>query len=255
MAIGNPCGPSQKLVLQYRYGLLPTYNLLKRYKKADSSICPLCGQEDGGHHAMSGCSKLLKNATLRHNNAGTLIAEAIYTGEHGHKLIAADVGLKQPRRAKGQQELDIARTIPDTALPKTIPAEVRLQMRKQSIPDALMYHFDRKSRKRQYTIIEIKYCRDTRREDQETKAVAQHQRLVDTLKKHDPEATVKHHNILLGVGGAIYTDMVNTMKDELGVTGRSLDTLLRKLHYTAVEEVGNMWKHRRAKLHNKLGAK
>jgi hypothetical protein len=88
-----------------------------------------------------------------------------------------------------------------------------------------------------------------------TKAVAQHQRLVDTLKKHDPEATVKHHNILLGVGGAIYTDMINTMKDELGVTGRSLDTLLRKLHYTAVEEVGNMWKHRRAKLHNKLGAK
>jgi hypothetical protein len=131
-------------------------------------------------------------------------------------------------------------------------------MRKQSIPDALMYHFllfDRKSRKRQYTIIEIKYCKDARREDQETKAVAQHQRLVHTLKKYDPEATVKHHNILLGVGGAIYTDMVNTMKDELGVTGRSLDTLLRKLHYTAVEEVGNMWKNRRAKLHNKLGAK
>jgi hypothetical protein len=97
----------KKLVLQYRYGLLPTYKVLKRYKKSDSSICPLCGHEDGGHHAMSGCSKLLKKAALRHNNAGILIVEAIYTGEHGQKLIAADVRLNKRRRAKGQHELDM----------------------------------------------------------------------------------------------------------------------------------------------------
>jgi hypothetical protein len=55
------------------------------------------------------------------------------------------------------------------------------------------------------------------------------------------------------VGGAIYTKFVETMRDELGVTGSSLDKLLRKLHFTAVEELGKMWKHRRALLHNKLG--
>ena len=44
----------RKLVLQYRYGLLPTYKLLKRYKKTETNLCPLCGEEDNGHHAMSG---------------------------------------------------------------------------------------------------------------------------------------------------------------------------------------------------------
>jgi len=46
-----------KRVLQYRYGLLPTYKLLHRYKKAtNTTTCPLCGGEDGGHHAASSLS-------------------------------------------------------------------------------------------------------------------------------------------------------------------------------------------------------
>jgi len=42
----------RKRVLQYRYGLLPTYKMLHRYKKASSATCPLCNGEDGGHHAV-----------------------------------------------------------------------------------------------------------------------------------------------------------------------------------------------------------
>jgi hypothetical protein len=62
LALNLACVKSyvRKLVLQYRYGLLPTYKLHERYKKTETSLCPLCGEEDSGHHAMSGCSKLLK---------------------------------------------------------------------------------------------------------------------------------------------------------------------------------------------------
>jgi hypothetical protein len=91
----------RKLVLQYRYGLLPTFKLLKRYKKAESSTCPLCKEEDSGHHAVSGCRKLSKQTTLRHNNAGTAIGEAIYAGAKGHQIVAEDVGLNKRRREQG----------------------------------------------------------------------------------------------------------------------------------------------------------
>jgi hypothetical protein len=64
---------------------------------------------------MSGCSKLLKKATLRHNDAGSLIVEAIYMGEKGSQLIAADVGLKKRRKAQGRDTLDITRTLSEAA--------------------------------------------------------------------------------------------------------------------------------------------
>eukprot|EP00882_Tetradesmus_deserticola_P009609 GHRQ01010144.1.p1 GENE.GHRQ01010144.1~~GHRQ01010144.1.p1 ORF type:complete len:419 (-),score=-3.27 GHRQ01010144.1:138-1394(-) len=245
----------RKLVLQYRYGLLPTYKLLKRYKKSDSSLCPLCGQEDGGHHAMSGCSKLLEKATIRHNNVGSLIVEAIYAGEHGNQLVAADVGLNKRRATQGRPLMAVKRTICDSALSKSIPNNVRSQLQKHSIPDALLYRFDSKSRRRHYTVVEIKYCRDTQPGDQEMRAEEQHQRLITTLKQYDPSATVKHCNLLLGVGGAIHVDMIKRLRADLGVTGRSLEKLLCKLHFQSFEEVGNIWKHRRALTHNKLGAK
>jgi hypothetical protein len=68
-------------------------------------------------------------------------------------------------------------------------------------------------------------------------------------------ATVKHGTLLLGVGGAIYKEFGQTLSNDLGVRGRPLDTLLRKLHLKSVQAVGDMWKHRRALLHNKLGTK
>jgi hypothetical protein len=56
---------------------------------------------------MSGCAKLLKNAALWHNNAGSLIIEAIYMGEKGLHLVAADVGLNRRRRAEGRTTLGV----------------------------------------------------------------------------------------------------------------------------------------------------
>jgi hypothetical protein len=104
-------------------------------------------------------------------------------------------------------------------------------------------------------VVEIKYCKDTKPEDQEARAEKQHKELVSTLRKHDATATVKHRTLLLGVGGAIYKEFGQTLSNDLGVRGRPLDTLLRKLHLKSVQAVGDMWKHRRALLHNKLGNK
>jgi hypothetical protein len=78
----------RKRVLQYRYGLLPTNKLLHRYNKVKSTACPLCGGEDGGHHAVSSCPAALSHAaTLRHNAAGTAILKAIHQGCKGRLLL------------------------------------------------------------------------------------------------------------------------------------------------------------------------
>jgi hypothetical protein len=210
---------------------------------------------------MSGCEKLLKKATLRHNNAGALIVEAIYMGEKGHHLIAADAGLNKRRRAEGEAPLDLTRTIPESALPTSIPKTVRAKLCKQRIPDDFVYNYNRyrSTRRMEYTVVEIKYCRDTKHEEQEARAVEQHKSLVDALNKYAAAAEVKYCVLLLGVGGVIYLDFSRMLSEDLGVItfmkGNSLDALLRKLHFKSIEAVGEMWKHRRAVLHNKLGAK
>jgi hypothetical protein len=99
-------------------------------------------------------------------------------------------------------------------------------------------------------VVEIKYCKDTKPEDKEARAEKQDKELVSTLCKHDATTTVKHRTLLLGVGGTIYKEFGQTLCNDLGVRGRPLDTLLRKLHLKSVQAVGDMWKHRRALLHN-----
>jgi hypothetical protein len=87
---------------------------------------------------MSGCGKLAKKATLRHNDAGSMIVEAIYMGEKGSQLLAADVG--KHRRAQGKDTLDITRTLSQAALPTSIPLKVRKTICKLSIPTLCYTH-------------------------------------------------------------------------------------------------------------------
>jgi hypothetical protein len=84
---------------------------------------------------MRGCSKLLKTATLRHNDAGSLIVEAIYMGEKISQLIAADVGRNKRRKAQGRDTLDITRTLSEAALPDSIPNKLRGKLANLSIPN------------------------------------------------------------------------------------------------------------------------
>ena len=248
-------GRQRKLALQYRYGLLPTNKLLHRYKKVPTHHCPLCGQDDGGHHAVSGCRQLSEPVTLRHNTAASTIVEAINAGTKGGQLIAADVGINKRRRLKGLPQLNVHRGVPAEVLPPAMPARVKDHLKTHSIPDALLYNYDRKKRQRQYTVVEVKYCRDTRPEDQEARAAQQHAELVATLREYDPSAVVKQCNLMLGVSGAMPTSTIRHLREDLGVEGTALDSLLKQLHLTAIEHLEKIWRYRRAKINNRLGQK
>jgi ribonuclease HI len=243
----------RKLAIQYRYGLLPTNKLLHRYKKAPSNKCPLCGLDDGGHHAVSGCRQLSEPVTLRHNTAASAIVEAINAGTKGGLLISADVGVNKRRRAKGLPQLDIHRGVPESVLPPGMPTGVKAHLKTQSVPDALLYEYDKKRRRRQYTIVEVKYCRDTRPADQEARAAQQHAELLTTIREYDPDAKVAQCNLMLGVGGAIPTSTVTHLREDLGVEGAKLEALTKQLHFTAIEHLERIWICRRAKIKNRLG--
>jgi hypothetical protein len=49
----------------------------------------------------------------------------------------------------------------------------------QSVPDALMYNFVGDT----YTIVEVKYCRDTDKATQRAKAIQQHQHLCESSQR------------------------------------------------------------------------
>jgi hypothetical protein len=136
----------------------------------------------------------------------------------------------------------------------------------QSVPDALMYNFVGDT----YTIVEIKYCRDTDKATQQAKATQQHQHLCESLAaspNHDadqPEeqdtdmeelsaaiassaqsTRVHQVTILLGVTGVIYTETVERLT-ALGISGPALKTLLTDLHYTAIHGLERIWRQRGA---------
>jgi exonuclease III/ribonuclease HI len=248
-------GYQRKLVMQYRYGLLPTNKLMHRYKKSTTANCPLCGMPDGGHHSVSGCRHLGKALTLRHNEAGAAIVEAIHAGTRSGYLVAADVGVNKRRRMQGLPELNIHKGLPSQAVPSTVPARVKRHLMTHSIPDALLYHYDRKKRQRRYVVVEIKYCRDTDPAGQLSNAAQQHHSLVQTLRLYDPTASIKQCNLMLGVGGAIYQKTAEHLKEDLGVDGPPLHRLLDKLHFIAVKHLEQVWRYRRAKLNGKQGNK
>ena len=192
---------------------------------------------------------------MRHNAAGTAIVEAIYNGSKGNQLIASDVGVNKRRQAQGLPKLATGRTIPTAALPREVPAKIKQQLTSGSVPDAVLYHFDRKRRQRNYTLVEIKYCRDTNPEEQIMRAEAQHADLAGTLKMYDPTANIRQCNLMLGVSGAMYTSTAQHLQSDLGVDGSELSNLLKKLHLIAIEHLEKIWRHRRAKIKERAGKK
>ena len=205
------------LVYKYRYGLLATLKNLFRWKKALSPTCPLCGQPDGGHHAVSACPALSKGAAKRHNDAGTILMRAISQGARGADLVMTDVGMRQ--RASGEDMPASAHTtrIPVECLPQEMPDVVRREVSARCRPDALLFNTDHEGR-RHYDIVEIKYCRDTDPELQEHRAKEQHEDLVAMIREHDPQAQVELHIILFGVSGSILITITRVMKETGGCT-------------------------------------
>jgi hypothetical protein len=237
----------RKRVLQYRYGLLPTNKLLHRYNKVKSTACPLCGGEDGGHHAVSSCPALSHAATLRHNEAGTAILKAIHQGCKGRLLLTSDVGWRKRHDKANEPPLPQAattRNIQLSDLPDSIPIHIKEAITRCSIPDAILYDFDFERGTHKYILVEVKYCRDTDPEPQRDRASQQHQVLRETIQKYAPQATVDQVTLTLGVSGAIYNSFMKALKDKLGVTQPRLNTLINKLHHMAVASLNRIWDQR-----------
>ncbi|KAJ9528726.1 hypothetical protein QJQ45_020662 [Haematococcus lacustris] len=199
MADTNISTPAQRTALLFRTGGLYNQKLAMRWKRATDDRCPLCGEADSATHLLSGCSETLPMVQERHNGAGRLIAKAISKGTLGGYISFADTGSWE----KGAKEdLDL----PNDTLHTTLRAlGLKTTATKNTTrPDILMVMPPTKTGKRgtttkRVTIIEIKYCSDSRWTDQLDKALNQHTNLAQTIRKEGHMVEIRP--ILLGIGG------------------------------------------------------
>lgn len=242
---------TQKLAIQYRWGLLPTNRLLHKIGKTPTNNCPLCGEEDGGHHAISGCKELSAAYTRRHNDAGTEILEAIGRGTRAAHVYLSDVGFtKRKSRAEAPEGMQPHRFMRHMDAPLYFNPDLAqaLEEYKDSVPDILLIHSE--EIEWNFTIVELKYCRDTDPDPQQQRAASQHSALRDLIMAHEPTARVHILPLMLGVSGIIYESFMQTMKDRLGVAGTTLNSLARRLHFIAVRNLRLIWAQRCAILQN-----
>jgi hypothetical protein len=223
------------------------------YGRAASDKCVLCGQPDGTLHAVSGCPELSLAATKRHNDAVLLLAKAILTGEMGSQVVAMDVAT-ETQQAEGIQVM--SQFMPAKILPGSMPADEQDELVKAHKPDIVLYQGNQGTqRKHKYTFVELKYCRDTQPRDQIMRAQEQHHELLQAIQKHSSatNAEIQLVVIPLGVAGTVYTSVKKRIKEQLGVTGPPLDTLLRNLHIHAVHSLTRIIRYRRIKMGTRMG--
>ena len=240
--------PQDRVITQqYRYGGLNTAKLRHRMKVASTPNCVLCGQMDGGHHSLSGCPHMNGMHIERHNKAGHIILRGLLQGGRGADVVMHDVGHSHDTSlSQGTHAANggFATRIPSwvyTKRRKGTPTTAEKQKWDKFRPDILMIAGSNKIpiQRREADIVEIKYCRDTDRTQQETRAQLQHNApLID----NKPESLIQSmvdagyrpskirlHVILLGVGGTVYHSM-QTAFMQLGLKKQASDRLAGKLH-------------------------
>ena len=96
--------------------------------------------------------------------------------------------------------------------------------------------------RRDIHLIEIKYCEDTRPQNQLNAKKEQHKDLYNTLQG----ASVTLHIILLGVGGTIYNTHTLKSFKELGLDSQRVEKIVSKLHVHSVNFAAKLVLTRRA---------
>jgi ribonuclease HI len=235
----------RKRALQYRTGTLPTNKLLHRFDPNHTDKCPLCNEQDGGHHAISGCRIVAGTiGAERHHKLGRIIMKAIARGSKGATLVMADVGRKELLKVDGLDHLPCR--LPDWLIPGSVidPAK-RMKLKSSFRPDGLMVTksmhgcLDESSH---IHIIELKCCRDSDRSHQEARAEGQHEQLAEFLAE-SWGCQVQLVPIMIGVGGTVY----NTLKAqllELGVAPTQYKAIAIALNHTAVQYVTKAMSYR-----------
>jgi ribonuclease HI len=257
LMLGGKVDPLDRVITQqYRYGGLNTAKLRHRMKVAPTPNCILCGQLDGGHHSLSGCPHMSGMHIERHNKAGHIILKAILQGGRGADVVMHDIGHSQDdslpqgggtAMAHATRTGGFATRIPSWVYTKRrngIPCAQTKQKWDKFRPDMLLIAGTNKVpiHKREADLVEVKYCRDTDRSQQEARANLQHngpltpnspsslvQSLVDAGYR---PSKVRLHVILLGVGGTVYHSMHTALK-QLGLKQQAVDRLAIKLHVHA----------------------
>jgi len=205
------------------------------YKFAPDDKCLLCGEQDGGHHAVSGCKSMERPVTSRHNGAVRALARALIKGRHGAKLEMMDGGSQEKREAANIHG-QIANCIQARLLPKNMKKEAKKLAQRTMKPDILVTKTN-KAGVEEVHLVEVKYCRDTNRSWQEGKAEDQHKALMKLLTDPKrPTRVVKLHKVLLGVGGTMYKDTRDQLK-ELGMDKAEIPTFLERLSLYAVRQM------------------
>jgi hypothetical protein len=123
-------------------------------------------------------------------------------------------------------------------MPDTVSEEIMTQINDpDSRPDITLYSTDNTDgiTCRKITLLEIKYCVDTKPEDQHAAAQAQHATLMTTLEAA-PNTSAELITILLGTAGYIYLETHDQLQ-KLGIQGRVLKSLITNLHVQAVKSL------------------
>jgi hypothetical protein len=170
-----------------------------------------------------------------------MITKEIMKGRHGAGVLMMDAGRLEKRQQAGIQT---GTHLPDSLLPQDMAPEERQRLQRTLKPDALLRIRHAGGRPDTIVVVEVKYCKDARRDEQEARAEAQHAKLLDVLRQAGHDAT--QTTILLGVGGTIYK---NTPEDlaELGVDRDRAARLLENLSMYAVNQMHSIVCMKRAK--------
>jgi hypothetical protein len=188
--------------------------------------------------------------TERHNRAGRIFLRAISKGSLGNNLVMADVGRAEKCLAAGAPALH-CNHIPASLIPckRGATREERLQhaaLLRKLKPDALMVSRGRGKNDTSVKIIEIKYCIDTKPDDQLQRAKEQHLDLVQQLTAHGYLADkITIIPLLIGVSGTIYKKHTQEALKSLGVAHTQVKTCVSKAHKEAIKSLHDIVQTRR----------
>ncbi len=167
-----------------------------------------------------------------------MILKAVRAGSKGTTVIQADVGSQEKQARSGLPPLPNDIPVKHRAAKKRSRAAAQ-DNESQSRPDFTLYSQQQAegTTTRTFTLVEIKYCTDTRPQDQLERATAQHQGLLQRLKQSAPNTEAELVVILLGSAGYIYRTHTKEQLQGLGVTGQSLKSLMTNLHVQAIKSL------------------
>ena len=134
-----------------------------------------------------------------------------------------------------------SRNIPWELLPRGLKEAVQqAQGTTDKRPDGMLYKPKNGNNPAEYSILEVKICRDSDPTGQQSKADYQHQVLIDKIKDIDPTAKVWYYPLLVGVAGTIYNSTTMNLQ-ALGIKGQALKQCISEVHTAAVKSLHSIY--------------